>query len=113
MGTVPLVVPEDAMEVDLDAGVESASVRKGAKRTSSMWEERADQTDMEICSDNTGECCNRDAGEVLSWNATVAGIGTEPTQMQECRMFSRRHGYEKPSAETVYQRQESCDTRVR
>ena len=31
MGTVPLRVPEDAMEVDLDAGVESATVRKGAK----------------------------------------------------------------------------------
>ena len=37
MGTVPLPVPEDAMEVDLDAGVEPALVRRGAKRVSAMW----------------------------------------------------------------------------
>ena len=55
MGTVPLPVPEDAMEVDFDAGVEPALVRRGAK------EERADQTDIEVCPDTTGECCNCDA----------------------------------------------------
>ena len=43
MGTVPLSVPEDAMEVDFDAGVELDLVRRGAKRVSAMWEVRADQ----------------------------------------------------------------------
>ena len=51
MGTVPSPVPEVAMEVDFDAGV----VRRGAKRVSAMWEERADQTDMEVCLDTAGE----------------------------------------------------------
>ena len=37
MGTVPLLVPEDAMEVDFGAGVEPALVRRGAKRVSAMW----------------------------------------------------------------------------
>ena len=61
-----------------------------------MWEERADQTDVEVCPD-TGECCNRDAVETLSWHATVGGIRTE----QECEMFRRRHEYEKSSMQTV------------
>ena len=60
MGTVSLLVPEDAMEVDFDAGVEPALVRRGAQRASAMWEERADQTNI----DTAGECCNRD---VASW----------------------------------------------
>ena len=42
MGTVSLPVLEDAMEVDFDAGVEPALVRRGAKRVSALWEERAD-----------------------------------------------------------------------
>ena len=55
METVPFPVPEDAMEVDFDAGVEPVLVRRGAKRASTMWEERADQTDVEVCPDTTGE----------------------------------------------------------
>ena len=47
IGMVPVPMPEDSMEVDLDAGVVPASARRGAKRTSSIWVERADQTDME------------------------------------------------------------------
>ena len=67
MRTVPLPVPEDAMEVDFDAGVvEPALVRRGAKRVSAMWEERADQTDMEVCPDTAGEYCDCDAVETLS-----------------------------------------------
>ena len=97
METVPLPVPEDAMEVDFDAGVEPALVRRGAKRASAMWEERADQTDMEVCPDTVGECCNCDAVETFSWYATVGGIRTE----QECEMFRRRHKYEKSSMQTV------------
>ena len=77
METVPLPVPEDAMEVDFDAGVEPALVRRGAERASAMWKERADQTDMEVCPDTAGECCNRDAVGILSWYATVGGIKTE------------------------------------
>ena len=66
MGTVPLLVPADATEVDFDAGVEPALVRRGAKRASAMWEERADQTDVEVCPDTAGECCDCDAVETLS-----------------------------------------------
>ena len=122
MGAVPLPVPEDAMEVDFDAGVEPVLVRRGAKRASAMWEERADQTDMEVCPDTTGECCNCDAVEILSWYATVGGIETEQIQVQECEMFRRRHKYEKSSVQTVIRHDnvpqsqerrnpaESCDT---
>ena len=97
MGTVPLPVPEDAMEVDFDAGVEPALVRRGAKRISAMWEERADQTDMEVCPDTTSECCNRDGVETLGWYATVGKIRTE----QECELSRRRHEYGKSSMQTV------------
>ena len=99
--TVPLPVLEDAMEVDFDAGVEPASVRRGAKRASSMCEERANQTDMEVCPDTAGECCNRDAVEILSWYATVGGIKTGQIQVQECEMFRRPHKYAKSSMQTV------------
>ena len=64
MGTVSLLVPEDAMEVDFDAGVEPALVRRGAKRVSAMREERADQTDMEVCPDTAGEYYDCDAAIV-------------------------------------------------
>ena len=101
MGTIPVPVPEDTTEVYLTAGVEPASVRRGAKRTSSMWVERADQNDMEVCKDTTGKCCKRDAVEILDWHATVGGIRTEPMQIQECGMFRRRHKYEKSSMQTV------------
>ena len=49
------------MEMEFDAGVEPALVRRGAKRVSAMWEERADQTDVSACPDTAGECCDRDA----------------------------------------------------
>ena len=70
-------------------------------RRSAMWEERADQTDMEVCPDTAGECRNCDAVEILSWYATVGGLETEQTQVQECEMFRRRHKYEKSSMQTV------------
>ena len=97
MGTVSLPVPEDAMEVDFDAGVEPALVRRGAKRVSAMWKERADQTNMEVCPDTAGEYCDCDAVETLGWYATVGGIRTE----QEFEMFRWRHEYEKSSMQTV------------
>ena len=62
-----------------------------------MWEERADQTDMEVCPDTAGEYCDCDAVETLSWYATVGGIRTE----QECEMFRWRHEYGKSSMQTV------------
>ena len=93
MGTVSLPVPEDAMEVDFDA----ALVRRGAKRVSALWAGRADQTDVEVCPDTAGGCCDRDAIEILGWYATVGGIRTE----QEFQMFRRRHEYEKSSTQTV------------
>ena len=103
------------MEVDFDAGVDPALVRRGAKRASAMWEEGADQTDMEVCPDTAGECCNCDAVEMLSWCATVGGIETEQIQVQECEMFTRRHKYEKSSVQTAISTTrrnpaESCDT---
>ena len=96
MGTVSLSVPEDAMEVDFDAGVEPALVRRRAKRASAMWEELVDQTDMEVCPDTAGECCDCDAVETLSWYATVGRIRTE----SECEMFRRRQEYEKSSMQS-------------
>ena len=93
---MPLPVPEDAMEVDFDARVEPALVRRGAKRVGAMWEERADQTDMEVCPDTAGEYC-RGTVETLSWYTKVGGIRTE----QECEMFRWRHEYEKSSMQTV------------
>ena len=62
-----------------------------------MWEERADQTDMEVCPDTAGEYCDFDAVETLSWYAADGGIRTE----QECEMFKWRHEYEKSSMQTV------------
>ena len=50
-------------------------MRRGAKRVRAMWEERADQTDMEVCPDTAGEYCDFDAVETLSWYATVAESG--------------------------------------
>ena len=74
-----------------------ALVRKGAKRISAMWEERADQTDMEICPNTAGECCDCDAVETLSLYTTVGGTRTE----QECEIFRQRHENEKSSMQTV------------
>ena len=71
-----------------------------------MWEERADQTDMEVCPDTPGECCNRDAVETLSWYAMIGGIRTE----QECQMF-RRHEYEKSSMQKSSARQRPTEPR--
>ena len=97
MGTVSLLVPEDAKDVVFGAGVEPALVRRGAKRVSAMWEKRVDQTNTEICPDTAGECCDRDAVETLSCYATVGKIRTE----QDCEMVRRRHEYEKSSMQTV------------
>ena len=98
---MPLHVPENAMEVGFDAGVEPVLVQRGAERASAVWEERADQTDMVLCPDTTGECCNRDAVGILSCYATVGGIKTEQMLVEECEMFRRRHKYEKSSMQTV------------
>ena len=89
--TIPLLVSRILLKSDV--GVGPASVRRDAKRTSSMWEERADQTNMEACSDT--------ASKVLGWRATVAGIRSETTQLQKCEMLMRRRMYEKSSTETV------------
>ena len=60
----------------------------GAKNVSAMWEERADQTDMEVCPHTTGECCNRDAVETLSWYATV-GRNQDGARMRDVQAASR------------------------
>ena len=122
MGTVKLPEPEDAMEVDFRAGVEPVLMRRGTKRASSMREERADQTDMEVCPDTTGDCYNRDAVETLSWHATAGGIKTTHIPMQECRDVqtvsqvrrvihadSHQHG-DVPQSQERRNPAESCDT---
>ena len=53
---------------------------------------------MEVCLNVTGKCRRCDADEVL---ATVAGVRSEPTQMQECEVFKWRRGYKRSSRETV------------
>ena len=53
---------------------------------------------MEVCLDTTGECRRCDADDVL---ATVAGVRSEPTQMQECEVFKWRRRYKRSSMETV------------
>ena len=68
-----------------------------------MWEEGADEINMKVCLDTSCECCECDAGEVLGWNATVASIRSEPTQMQECEVFigvasSKNHPWRQSSA---------------
>ena len=68
------------------------------KRTSSTWEDCADKINMEVCLDTTGECRRCDADDVL---ATVAGVRSEPTQMQECEVFKWRRRYKRSSMETV------------
>ena len=53
---------------------------------------------MEVCLDTSGECSRCDADGVL---ATVAGVRSEPTQMQECEVFKWRRRYKRSSMETV------------
>ena len=72
-------VPEDAMGAQLDVEMGPEPVRSGTKRASSTWEGCADKINMEACLNTVGECRRCDAEEVL---ATVAGVGSEPTQMQ-------------------------------
>ena len=53
---------------------------------------------MEACLHTFGECRRCDADEVL---ATVAGVRSELTQVQECEVFKRRRRYKRSSMETV------------
>ena len=41
------------MVVGFGARMEPTLVRRGAKRVSEMWEERADQINMEVCPDTS------------------------------------------------------------
>ena len=91
-------VPEDAMEAQPDVEMVTESVRSGIKRASSTWEDCADKINMEACLNTVGECRRCDADEVL---ATVAGVRSEPTQMQECEVFKWRRRYKRSSMETV------------
>ena len=87
-------VSEDAVEARPDVETGTQSARRGTKRTSSTLEDCADKTNMEACLNTTGECRRCDADEVL---ATVAGVRSEPTQMQECEVFKWRCRYKKKS----------------
>ena len=106
---------------DFDAGVEPALVRRGIKRVRAMWKERADQTDMEVCPDTTGECCNRGEVENMdlacdSWRnqdrARMRGVQVASRVRKVINAGSHQH-------DNVPQSQErrdpawSCDTRMR
>ena len=83
-------VPEDAMEAQPDVETVAEPVRSGTKRTSSTWEDCADKINMEAFLNTPGECRRCDADEVL---VRVAGVRSEPTQMQECEVFKWRRRY--------------------
>ena len=91
-------VPEDAMEAQPDVETGTEPVRSGTKTASSTWEDCADKINMEACLKTAVECRRCDADEVL---ATVAGVRSEPTQMQECEVFKWRRRDKRSSMETV------------
>ena len=92
-------VPEDAMEAQPEVEMRTESVRSGTKRASSTWEDCADKINMEACLKSVGECRRCEADEVL---ATVAGVRSEPTQLQECEVFKwRRSRYKRSSVQIV------------
>ena len=83
MGTVPVPVPEDAMEVN------------------ALCEELVDPPDMEAFFDAAGEFHDHYTGEIMDRDATIAGIRAELTQMQEIGVFEWRRRSEKPPDEKV------------
>ena len=91
-------VPEDAMEARTDVEMGTESVRSGTKKASSTWEDCTDKINMEACLNTVGECRRCDADEVV---ATVAGVRSEPTPLQECEVFKRRRRYKRSSMQTV------------
>ena len=91
-------VPKDAMEAQPDVEMKTKSVRSGTKRASSTWEDCADKINMEACLNTVGECHRCDADEIL---ATVAGVRSEHTQLQECEVFKWRRRYRRSSMQTV------------
>ena len=91
-------MPEDAMEAQPDVEMGTELVRSGTKKAGSTWEDCADKINTEACLNTAGECRRCDADEVL---ATVAGVGSEPTQMQECEVFKWRRRSKRSSMETV------------
>ena len=93
-----VLVPEDAMEAQPDVEMGKESVRSGTKRASSTWEDCADKINREACLKTVGECRRCDADEVL---ATVAGVRSEPTHIQECEVFKGRRRYKRSSMQTV------------
>ena len=85
MGTasVPVPVPEDAMEVN------------------AFCEETVDPPDMEAFFEAAGEIHDHYTGEILDRDATIVGIRAELTQMQEFGVFERKRKSEKPPNEKV------------
>ena len=85
MGTasVPVPVPEDAMEVH------------------ALCEETVDPPDMEACFDAASEFYDHYTGEILDRDATIAGIRAELTQMQEFGVLEWKRKSEKPPNEKV------------
>ena len=102
-------VPEDAMEAQPDVEMGTESVRSGTKRASSTWEDCADKIHMEACLNTVGECRRCDADEVL---ATVAGVRSRPTQLEECEVFKWRRRYKKVIHADSHQH-DKCTTKPR
>ena len=69
MGTVPVPVPEDAVEVN------------------ALCEEPVDPPDLEAFFDAAGKFYDHYTGEILDRDATIAGIRAELTQLQEFGVF--------------------------
>ena len=85
MGTVPVpvLVPEDAMEVI------------------ALCEETVDPPDMAAFVGAAGEFHDHYTGEILDRDSTIAGIRVELTQMQEFGVFRWKRKSEKPPDENV------------
>ena len=81
MGTVPVPVPEDAVEVN------------------ALCEEPVDPPHMEAFYDAASY--DHYTGEILDRDATLAGIGGELTQMQEFGVFEWKRKCQKPPNEKV------------
>ena len=113
-------VSEDVMEAQPDVEMETESLRSGTKGAYSTWEDCADKINMEACLDTAGECRRCDTDEVL---VTVAGVRSEPTELQECEVFKWRRRYKKvihadshqhenaPRSQEKQSTAKNCDTR--
>ena len=87
-------VSKDVMEAQPDVEMGTELVGSGTQGACSTWEDYADKA----CLDTAGECRRCGTDEV---RATVAGVRSELTQLQECEVFKWRRRYKRSSMQTV------------